>query len=34
MDPTGISSTFGQLVIGAMLVATIVVLIIQFRRKR
>jgi hypothetical protein len=28
------SSTLGQLVIGAMLATTIVVLIIQYRRKR
>jgi LPXTG-motif cell wall-anchored protein len=34
MDPTGMSSTFGQLVIGAMLIATIVVLVLFLRRRR
>jgi hypothetical protein len=34
MDPTGMSSTLGQLVIAAMLATTLVVLIIQYRRKR
>jgi len=34
MDPTGISSPLGQLVIAAILGTTLVVLIIQFRRRR
>ena len=34
MDPTGLSSTFGQLVIAAGLIACIVVLIINLRRRR
>ena len=34
MDPTGMSSTFGQLAIAAMLITTIVVLIIALRRRR
>jgi hypothetical protein len=34
VDPTGLSSTFGQVVIGVMLIATIVVLIIFLRRRR
>lgn len=34
MDPTGLSSPFGQLVIGAGLLATIVVGIVALRRRR
>jgi len=34
MDPTGLSSPFGQLVIGAGLLATIVVGIMALRRRR
>jgi hypothetical protein len=34
MDPTGISSPLGQLVIAAILATTLVVLILQFRRRR
>jgi hypothetical protein len=34
MDPTGMSSTLGQLVIAAGLVSTIVVLLIMLRRRR
>ena len=34
MDPTGMSSTLGQLAIAAMLITTIVVLIIALRRRR
>jgi hypothetical protein len=33
MDPTGLSSTFGQLVIAAGLLATIVVGVLVLRRK-
>ncbi len=34
MDPTGMSSPLGQVVIAAGLLATIVVLIIALRRRR
>jgi subtilase family serine protease len=34
MDPTGMSSPLGQLVIAAGLIATIVVLIMILRRRR
>jgi hypothetical protein len=34
MDPTGLSSPVGQFVIGVMLLATIVVLIVQLRRRK
>jgi hypothetical protein len=34
MDPTGMSSPLGQLVIAAGLIATIVVLIMVLRRRR
>jgi hypothetical protein len=34
MDPTGLSSPFGQLVIAAGLISTIVVLIMLLRRRR
>jgi hypothetical protein len=34
MDPTGMSSTLGQLVIAAGLIATIVVLVMLLRRRR
>ena len=34
MDPTGMSSPLGQLVIAAGLISTIVVLLIMLRRRR
>jgi len=34
MDPTGLSSPLGQVVIAAMLIATIVVLVVRLRRRR
>lgn len=33
-DPTGFSSPFGQIVVGMALLATLVVLVRQFRNRR